>query len=210
LPLLSVFEKEKERALSVVEEDEDEGSDEGEGTAPSTLEKFADSFVDYEGGMGRGARITVEETRLLEPDSRTQDTSSNKEGVIEVVIEENVQEKKEYEKQEEEESTQDLMMELEQHERSVVLDSNGGWVHPVVPVPVPVASQQQSGGSDENVIDSLEVAPKVNLFEISRQQMGGSILSCSHRLLWWRRRKRKRGRSRLSLQNPLNVLWIVR
>ncbi|KAF9442662.1 hypothetical protein P691DRAFT_464561 [Macrolepiota fuliginosa MF-IS2] len=109
----------------------------------AALEKFADSFVDYEGGLS-------EDRQEQRPDvsSRTEDMAS---GAT------NAQQQKVLLRQEEEESTQDLLMDLEQ--QRPMPDANGGWAHPVVP---DVASSQQQQSGDEEMVDavnSLEVAP---------------------------------------------------
>lgn len=149
LPLTVVIGREKERAeshLSGVEEEEEEEGDrveeeEGQHTQeksgerePSTLEEFADSFVNYDAGIGEDA---------------TKTEASSRSAVQAVFL-----------PQEEEESTQDLLMELKQRP---IPDVNEGWEHPAQIVE---DSQQQPNEDEEmaDVVDSLEVAPKVCLY----------------------------------------------
>lgn len=145
LPLATLIgkEKEKEKGRMQVAGSREEEEEDGEKIEHSTLEEFADSFVDYDGGLGDGEG----RDRDL---SGTKDKGQSAAGLQQPNVDL---------RQEEEESTQDLLMELEQ--RLAVHDANKGWTHPP-----PEASQQQQSGDEEmvDVVNSLEVAPKVSSF----------------------------------------------
>jgi hypothetical protein len=139
IPLTNILEKERERPHAPELEQKEVGSQEQEAelTTPEKI-ALADSFVDYGGGVG-------EEVMGVESSSRTQDTTKQVTSI---------QAQKVYLRQEEEESMQDLLGELQ--EQRAVPEVNEGWAYPV---PEPV--QMDSADEDVNIINSLEVAPKV-------------------------------------------------
>ncbi|KXN92050.1 hypothetical protein AN958_10037 [Leucoagaricus sp. SymC.cos] len=157
IPLASIMENQRAKSAP----SDVRNGDDGEVTASATkqqrqqpalptLEEFADSFVDYEGGMGE--ENLGEVLGQEHESSRTQDTTKN------------VGAQKVFLRQEEEENTQDLLAELEQQQlQRPVPDAEEGWnFGAALPVPAPMDSQQQQSGDEEvaNVINSLDVAPK--------------------------------------------------